>query len=179
MSRLEIPQEAIDRARNADVIGVAESLGAVFKANPEAGIPCPGCGGRDRFAVSRSKNVFSCRASGEGGDAIRLVRHILGCGFAEAIEILTGRNLLPCAARRQQPPLGRKTIPIARKHGGQHTASGARRAGRAMCCAAISPCAGLRPIRLPYRHCARSMRIPTGPGRKNSSALSNWVRRLP
>lgn len=95
MRESRIPQEAIDRARNADVIGVAESLGAAFKANSEAGIPCPGCGGTDRFAVSRSKNVFSCRASGEGGDAIRLVRHILGCGFAEAIEILTGVKPAP------------------------------------------------------------------------------------
>lgn len=54
------------------------------------GVPCPGCGGRDRFAVNRRKNVWLCRASGEAGDAIALARHIDGTGFLAAVETVNG-----------------------------------------------------------------------------------------
>lgn len=54
------------------------------------GVPCPGCGGRDRFAVNLRKNVWNCRASGEAGDAIALARHIDGTGFLAAVETVTG-----------------------------------------------------------------------------------------
>ncbi len=61
----------------------------------DAGNPCPGCGGRDRFAVNGRKNVFTCRKSGVGGDAIALVAHLDNLpkgsqGFLLAVEILTG-----------------------------------------------------------------------------------------
>jgi hypothetical protein len=52
--------------------------------------PCPGCGGEHRFAVNVKKNVFLCRKSGVGGDAIALVQHIDGSDFLTAIETLTG-----------------------------------------------------------------------------------------
>lgn len=53
--------------------------------------PCPGCGGVDRFSLNMKKNIFWCRKSAEGGDAISLARHIRSCDFLEAVEILTGR----------------------------------------------------------------------------------------
>ena len=54
------------------------------------GVPCPGCGGHDRFAVNLRKNVWVCRVSGEGGDAIALARHIDGTDFLEAVETIIG-----------------------------------------------------------------------------------------
>lgn len=53
--------------------------------------PCPGCGGVDRFSLNLRKNIFWCRKSAEGGDAIALARHVLSCDFLEAVEALTGR----------------------------------------------------------------------------------------
>ncbi|ACK51134.1 putative DNA primase [Methylocella silvestris BL2] len=56
----------------------------------DAGVPCPGCGGRDRFAVNLRKNVWYCRASGIGGDAIALAQHIDGSSFLVAVETILG-----------------------------------------------------------------------------------------
>lgn len=63
----------------------------------QIGHPCPRigcCSGNpktsDRFSVNVRKNVFFCRATGTGGDAIALVRHIEDCDFLEAVEILAG-----------------------------------------------------------------------------------------
>jgi hypothetical protein len=53
--------------------------------------PCPGCGGTDRFSLNIRKNIFWCRKSAEGGDAIALARHVQSCPFLEAVELLTGR----------------------------------------------------------------------------------------
>jgi len=53
--------------------------------------PCPGCGGTDRFSLNIKKNIFWCRKSAEGGDAIALARHVHGCEFLEAVEMLAGR----------------------------------------------------------------------------------------
>lgn len=59
----------------------------------DQGQPCPspGCGGRDRFAVNARKNVWLCRFSGLGGDAIALAQHIDGTDFVAACEAVTGR----------------------------------------------------------------------------------------
>ena len=53
--------------------------------------PCPGCGGVDRFSINIRKNIFWCRKSAEGGDAISLARHVQGSEFLDAVELLTGR----------------------------------------------------------------------------------------
>lgn len=60
--------------------------------------PCPACGGRDRFSVNPRKNVWHCRSSAKGGDAIALVEYLSGCDFLGACEQLTGRA----------PPTGEK-----------------------------------------------------------------------
>ncbi len=52
--------------------------------------PCPVCGGRDRFGVNLRKNVWNCRGSGRGGDAIALVEYLDGADFLAACEWLTG-----------------------------------------------------------------------------------------
>ena len=81
----------IARARTHTVRAELERRGAWSnKMLGDAGNPCPGCGGRDRFAVNLKKNLFFCRQSGVGGDAIALARHIDGTSFVQAIETLTG-----------------------------------------------------------------------------------------
>ncbi len=99
MNAPRIPDEVIEKARALDVYLVANRYG--FAARPshsgEAIGPCPGCGGRDRFAVNTRKNVWSCRqGAGDpiGGDAVALVRHVEKCSFPRAVEILTGEGAI-------------------------------------------------------------------------------------
>jgi hypothetical protein len=54
--------------------------------------PCPICGGCDRFAVNPKKALWNCRGCGKGGDVIALVRHLGGCSFTDAVELLTGEE---------------------------------------------------------------------------------------
>ncbi|MGQ3671208.1 DUF7146 domain-containing protein [Xanthobacter sp. TB0136] len=60
------------------------------RAGTELVGPCPVCGGRDRFGVNLRKNLFHCRKSGRGGDAIALVEYLDGADFLAACEWLTG-----------------------------------------------------------------------------------------
>ncbi|MEP9397946.1 hypothetical protein [Mesorhizobium sp. KR2-14] len=91
-----IPQDVIDKARAFDVMAIAVRYGFTGRSGGQHGEaigPCPGCGGRDRFAVSTKKNLWSCRQGGGdpiGGDAVALIRHIENCSFPRAVEILTG-----------------------------------------------------------------------------------------
>ena len=62
--------------------------------------PCPICGGRDRFSIHTTKQLWHCRNCGVGGnDAISLVRHLDGCGFVGAIDTLAGDGVT-----NQTPP---------------------------------------------------------------------------
>ncbi|TIN84334.1 CHC2 zinc finger domain-containing protein [Mesorhizobium sp.] len=90
-----IPADVVTKAREMSIVDVALALGAAdgVKVN-ERGVPCPHCGGRDRFSVDHGKNVFLCRASGAGGDPIALVQHVSEVSFAEAIEQLTGERAI-------------------------------------------------------------------------------------
>lgn len=98
-----IPDETIARARDLAIADVAVMFGAEEGVRvAERGVPCPGCGGRDRFSVDPGKNVFLCRMSGAGGDPIALARHVANVGFAEAVRMLAGETALP--ARRQVQP---------------------------------------------------------------------------
>ncbi|RWO57152.1 primase-helicase zinc-binding domain-containing protein [Mesorhizobium sp.] len=95
-----IPADTIAAARNKSIIDVALALGAAEAVKiDERGVPCPLCGGRDRFSIDKAKNVFLCRPSGTGGDPIALVQHVHGMSFHEAIELLTGEKALPAAKR--------------------------------------------------------------------------------
>ena len=83
-------QAWVDEARHMPIVRELARRGIVVKKS-DNGMPCPGCGGVDRFAVNLTKNVWNCRASGASGDAIALVQHIEGCDFKTAVEIVTGR----------------------------------------------------------------------------------------
>jgi len=78
------------RALDADILAVAQELGATLKrsgAGEWVG-PCPSCGGDDRFGVNTVKRVFLCRGSAQG-DIISMVQHIEGCNFVAAVESIT------------------------------------------------------------------------------------------
>lgn len=95
-----IPADIIDKARDKSIVDVALALGADKGVKvDERGVPCPGCGGTDRFSVDKVKNVFLCRASGTGGDPIALVQHVHGISFGDAIEQLTGEKPLTKSER--------------------------------------------------------------------------------
>lgn len=101
---MTIPAETVARASACSIVETAIMLGAARKhvGTSERGGPCPGCGGKNRFSVDHGKNVFSCRFSGAGGDAIDLVRHCRDASFVEAVEMLTGERAVPAAPAREE-----------------------------------------------------------------------------
>jgi hypothetical protein len=81
----------IEEARKVTVTAYLQKRGHWDKKMiGDAGVPCPGCGGTDRFAVNTRKNVFFCRASGAAGDAIAAAEHIFGLPFLDAVEDVAG-----------------------------------------------------------------------------------------
>lgn len=91
-----------ERAREVDILQAATERGAVLKRAGRYFVgPCPACGGKDRFSVNQAKQLFNCRGAG-GGDVIRLVEHIEGVSFLQAVELLTG-----------EPPPSGKSKPLS------------------------------------------------------------------
>jgi hypothetical protein len=82
---------AIARAREANILSVAERLGAKLKkiAHSEWVGRCLRCGSRDRFAINAPKQIFNCRGCGIGGDGIGMVEHVTGSSFVEVVEFIT------------------------------------------------------------------------------------------
>lgn len=85
----------VDRAKRAPIETVLRRLGAKPQVDNKGGpCPCPSCVSAnrvsDRFSINRRKNLFFCRASGEGGGPIGLVMHVQGSAFVDAVEYVTG-----------------------------------------------------------------------------------------
>ena len=54
------------------------------------GIPCPNCGGHDRYEYKSSENGFyMCRGCG-AGDGFSLVMKMRGCTFSDAVKVVAG-----------------------------------------------------------------------------------------
>jgi phage/plasmid primase-like uncharacterized protein len=74
------------------------------RAGTELVGPCAVCGGADRFGINARKQIWNCRQCSVGGDIIKLVEHIDGLSFKEAIATLAGRTVRaaprPAPARR-------------------------------------------------------------------------------
>ena len=93
-----LDRNLIERARASHILAVAQRYGAKLKraGGGEFVGPCPVCGGSgplsDRFAVNARKQIWNCRGCQQGGDVIALVRHVTGCDFVTAIEVLTGQE---------------------------------------------------------------------------------------
>lgn len=85
-------EDWVNEARRASLLKVCAALpgAAHVSAKSCTNVPCPGCGGTDRFSINRQKNIFFCRFSRAAGDAIALVQHVTGCNFLEAVEQITG-----------------------------------------------------------------------------------------
>ena len=102
---------AVEQAREADILALAERLGSKLKragASEYVG-PCPVCGGKDRFSVNIKKQVWNCRGCGKGGDVIGLAQHAGGATFAEAVAALSGetRASFKSSPRKRDPGRGR------------------------------------------------------------------------
>ena len=93
-----------------NIVDIARRLGAANLKRAgavEYAGPCPKCGGRDRFSVNAARQVWNCRGCGLGGDDIALVRHVLGCSYAEALAFLGDERVaVPNTAARKaaEPP---------------------------------------------------------------------------
>ncbi|RVU13145.1 DUF7146 domain-containing protein [Methylobacterium oryzihabitans] len=109
----------IDEARSADLVAYARTLSPrLHRSTGEWTGPCPGCRGRDRFAISIAKNVWRCRGGGGdpiGGDVIALVRHVEGCDFFTACEILTGRPRPGAEPETEEQRTARRAARAARE----------------------------------------------------------------
>lgn len=92
----------IGRAKRVRIDDALRRLGGKPQFDNKGGpCPAPGCvrsfpsrhsGPSDRFSINRRKDVFFCRASGQGGGSIALVMHVQGAPFVEAVEFLTGEK---------------------------------------------------------------------------------------
>ena len=80
------------KAAPADILSVAESLGADLKPSGigHRGFSCPVCGGRGCFSINRQ--FFKCFRRDVGGDVIALVRHTLNVNRREAERWLNSEN---------------------------------------------------------------------------------------
>jgi hypothetical protein len=99
-----IAAHIIERARSVRIEDEIARRGIKLRGGIDRCGSCPVCGGVDRFAINIRKRVFLCRFCQVGGDVIRLVQHVDGCTFAEAIETLTGER-----AKTPAPPPAAKT----------------------------------------------------------------------
>jgi putative DNA primase/helicase len=91
---MKYDHDIIERAREADILSVALRYTQLKKSGQDHHGPCPVCGGTDRFSVTprKGRGVFFCRVCDVGGDAIKLVEHVTGCNFRDAVETLTGED---------------------------------------------------------------------------------------
>ncbi len=89
-SPLSIPAEAIERARDANLVGVAQQCGVELKygaAHKFTG-QCPAC--KTRLSINIKTGVWSCEQA--GGGPIEFVQHLDSIGFAEAIRKLAAAH---------------------------------------------------------------------------------------
>ena len=88
-------ERAIELARTIPVEDEAMRRGYQLKRKGgQLEGPCPVCGGVDRFVITPKRNVWVCRQCDTGGDAIKLVKHVEGIGFIDAVSMLTGEQEL-------------------------------------------------------------------------------------
>lgn len=92
----EILDLFIARARDVSIAEAAPRLGLALKGRAaEQAMPCPACGGKDRFAVNTVKNKWNCRGGSIGGnDAIGLAAHIRGLELTRRPELLEACGLV-------------------------------------------------------------------------------------
>ena len=87
-----LPADLIQSAKDVRVEDIAAARGGLNLRRSGAQLigPCPLCGGTDRFAINTKKQVWHCRGCVKGGDGIKLVQHLDGLRFPQAVEHLAG-----------------------------------------------------------------------------------------
>ena len=65
------------------------------KTRTEWCAPCPFCGGKDRFIVTPSKDLWWCRQCNESGDSIEYLRKVNGMTFQDAKATIEGGVIAP------------------------------------------------------------------------------------
>lgn len=90
MTTATLPDHIIDQARATDLTELATRYGVTLRKESASSWcgPCPKCGGDDRWWVKG--NRYTCRGCGANGDTIAFVQDREGCGFQEAVSMLTG-----------------------------------------------------------------------------------------
>ena len=80
----------VTRAREVTIGEAAPRLGLTLKGRAaEQAMPCPRCGGKDRFALNTAKNKWNCRGGSIGGnDAIGMAAHLAGLEVSRREEFL-------------------------------------------------------------------------------------------
>lgn len=91
----------------ADIVAVASSYGLTFtQKGKDHFTHCPFHEDQDAsFSVNREKGVYHCFGCGAKGNVIQLVEKLAGVGFAEAFELVSGKDmaLLPTSSRQNEP----------------------------------------------------------------------------
>jgi putative DNA primase/helicase len=84
--------------------GILMALGVLDqKALRHKDVPCPTCGGRDRFRYTdKGYGRWYCRGCRVGGDGVALVEHVMGVDFAEAARLIDS----VIGAARYRPEVG-------------------------------------------------------------------------
>jgi len=91
---IDIFDDWIDRAREADLISIAVANGARLRRTGKEMVgSCPVCGDdgkrdADRFSINPEKRIFRCRKCGESGDVIALTQFVHGVNFLAACELI-------------------------------------------------------------------------------------------
>tara|TARA_R110002020_G_scaffold467027_4_gene690193 strand:+ start:8597 stop:9868 length:1272 start_codon:yes stop_codon:yes gene_type:complete len=80
----------VARAREVTIAEAAPRLGLTLKGRAaEQAMPCPRCGGKDRFALNTAKNKWNCRGGSIGGnDALGMAAHLHGLEVSRREEFL-------------------------------------------------------------------------------------------
>lgn len=71
-----VVSDFIERAQSLPVSAAVKALSLKLPKKDDAGMPCPCCGGKDRFAVSLAKGAWVCRGAGGGRNGLGLVGHV-------------------------------------------------------------------------------------------------------
>jgi phage/plasmid primase-like uncharacterized protein len=92
MSGIREPDIAHARAIDITDIAVTARLELKRQGGELVG-PCPKCGGKDRFAIHVTKQVYHCRGCGSGGGgAIDFTGWLYDLSFRQAVERLLGQR---------------------------------------------------------------------------------------
>jgi phage/plasmid primase-like uncharacterized protein len=102
VSKLETEAAALV-ARAVRIETEIERRNIKLKGKKELSGPCPLCGGFDRFSINTKKQVFHCRGCAVGGNVIKLVQHLDGVSFADAVAKLAGNTTVKAATSQSKP----------------------------------------------------------------------------